>query len=253
MLRLLGRNYTRVAMRRWTALVLAGGRGERLRPFTEDRPKPMVFVNDRPLLHYHLDWLKRGGVDTVYILCGYKHDVIRQYFGSGESVSMSLHYVVEEEPLGRGGALKRGLSLLPPGLSQVIVTNGDIITDQSLEELVRARQEHKALGTVMLAPLVCPWGIVVAGDDGRIREFLEKPALPYWVNAGVYVMDPAIRGYLPDRGDHETMTFPALAREGKLYAVKSSALWLAVETAKDLTHACGLLARCGQGGQPFPP
>jgi NDP-sugar pyrophosphorylase family protein len=235
-------------MRRWTALVLAGGRGERLRPFTEDRPKPMVLVNDRPLLAHHLDWLQRGGVDTVYVLCGYKADVIRHYFEGRESTGMSLHYVVEEEPLGRGGALKRGLSLLPPGLSPVIVTNGDIITDQSLEELVRAHEEHKGLATVMLAPLVCPWGIVVAEGDGRIRDFLEKPALPYWVNAGVYVMDPAIREHLPDRGDHETATFPALASEGKLYAFKSSALWLAVETVKDLNQACGLLARRGQGG-----
>ena len=88
---------------------------------------------------------------TVYVLCGYKHEVIRQYFGDGESVGMSLHYVVEEEPLGRGGALKRGLSLLPPGLEMVVVTNGDIITDQSLEELVRAHQESKGLATVMLS------------------------------------------------------------------------------------------------------
>ena len=240
-------------MRRWTALVLAGGRGERLRPFTEDRPKPMVLINDKPLLHYHLSWLQRGGVSTVYVLCGYKHEVIRQYFGDGESVGMSLHYVVEEEPLGRGGALKRGLSLLPPGLEMVVVTNGDIITDQSLEELVRAHQEYKGLATVMLSPLVCPWGIVMAEEQGRIRDFLEKPALPYWINAGVYVMAPAIREYLPDRGDHETTTFPALAREGKLYSFKSSALWLAVDTVKDLNEARRLLAPRGQAGHHLLP
>lgn len=240
-------------MRCWTALVLAGGRGERLRPFTEDRPKPMVLINDKPLLHYHLGWLRRGGVATVYILCGYKHEVIRRYFGDGESVGMSLHYVVEEEPLGRGGALKRGLSLLPPGLEVVIVTNGDIITDQSLEELVRAHQEHKGLGTVMLSPLVSPYGIVATDGQGRVKDFSEKPVLPYWVNAGVYVMAPAIRDYLPERGDHEITTFPALAREGKLYAFRSSALWLAVDTVKDLNQACQLLAPRGQAGHPLLP
>ena len=240
-------------MRRWTALVLAGGRGERLRPFTEDRPKPMVLINDKPLLHYHLGWLQREGVATAYILCGYKHEVIRQYFGDGESVGMSLHYIVEEEPLGRGGALRRGLSLLPPGLEMVIVTNGDIITDQSLKELVQAHQEHKGLGVVMLSPLVSPYGIVATDGQGRVQDFSEKPVLPYWVNAGVYVMDPAIREHLPERGDHETTSFPALAKEGKLYAFKSSALWLAVDTVKDLNQACQLLGRGGQAGHPLPP
>jgi NDP-sugar pyrophosphorylase family protein len=240
-------------MRRLTALVLAGGRGERLRPFTEDRPKPMVLINDRPLLQYHLGWLQREGVATAYILCGYKHEVIRQYFGDGQTVGMSLHYVVEEQPLGRGGALKRGLSLLTPGLEMVIVTNGDIITDQSLEELVQAHQKRGGLGTVMLSALVSPYGIVTTDGQGRVQDFSEKPVLPYWVNAGVYVMAPAIRERLPERGDHETTTFPALAREGKLYAFRSSARWLGVDTVKDLNQASQLLEGRGPGEQPLSP
>jgi NDP-sugar pyrophosphorylase family protein len=247
-----GEQYTVGAMP-LTALVLAGGRGERLRPFTEDRPKPMVLINDRPLLLYHLGWLQKGGVTTAYILCGYKHEVIQQYFGDGETVRMSLHYVVEQEPLGRGGALKQGMSLLAPGLETVIVTNGDILTDQSLPELVQVHREHKGMGTMMLSPLVSPYGIVAFDGQGRVEDFSEKPVLPYWVNAGVYVMDPAIRERLPDRGDHETTTFPALAKEGKLYAFRSSARWLGVDTVKDLNQARELLAGRGPAENPLSP
>ncbi|MBI4594933.1 MAG: NTP transferase domain-containing protein, partial [Candidatus Tectomicrobia bacterium] len=90
-------------MKEQIALVLAGGRGERLWPYTKDRPKPMVSINGQPLLYYHLSWLKSGGVRTVYILCGYKHEVIERHFSSGKSIGMQIHYVVEDEPLGRGG------------------------------------------------------------------------------------------------------------------------------------------------------
>ena len=225
-----------------TALVLAGGKGERLRPYTENRPKPMVPVHGRPVLEHHLRWLREGGVESAYLLCGYLHEVIQDHFGVGESLGMELRYVVEEEPLGTGGALKQGLALLPPGLELVIATNGDTITEQPVGELMEAHRRHSGLATVMLVSLVSPYGIVDTEEDGRVREFVEKPALPYWLNAGVYVLDPAIQTYLPDQGDYERTAFPALAREGKMYGFKSSALWIGVDTVKDLTEASRVLA-----------
>ncbi len=217
-----------------------------MRPYTTDRPKPMVSINDRPLLYYHLSWLKSGGVRNAYILCGYKHEVIENHFGSGESIGVRIHYVVEDEPLGRGGAIKKGLSMLDPNVDIVVATNGDTITDQPLPELVNAHRLHKGMATLMLSPLVSPYGVVDTDGD-RVVKFLEKPSLPYWVNSGVYVLSREIERYLPDKGDHETTTFPELAKQGRLFCVKSKALWMPVDTVKDLNEASklvdGILAR----------
>lgn len=225
-----------------TALVLAGGQGERLRPYTENRPKPMVPVNGRPVLEYHLTWLRDGGVKKAFLLCGYLHNVIKEHFGEGNSLGMELEYVVEEEPLGTGGAIKQGLARLDSGVELAIATNGDTITEQSVGDLVRVHQQHSGLATVMLVSLISPYGIVDTEDDGRVREFVEKPALPYWLNAGVYVLDPAVQAYLPDRGDYERTAFPALARDGQMYSYKSTALWIGVDTVKDLSDASRILA-----------
>lgn len=202
----------------------------------------MVLVDGQPLLHHHLSWLRKGGVGAAYILCGYKHEAIREHFGTGESLGMTLHYLVEEQPLGRGGALKRGLLALPPDVGTVVATNGDVITEQPLTELVNAHRRHGGIATVMLCPLVSPYGIVTADGNGRVLDFQEKPALPYWMNAGVYVFSREIAGLLPDLGDHEVTTFPMLAQQGKLFCFKSTALWLTVDTVKDLNEASRLLA-----------
>ena len=95
------------------AIVLAGGKGERLRPFTEDRPKPMVEIMGIPILSYQLQWLQGQGVRDVVISCGYRHDVIESYFGTGERLGLRIVYSVEDEPLGRGGALRLALSRVP--------------------------------------------------------------------------------------------------------------------------------------------
>lgn len=225
-----------------TALVLAGGQGERLRPYTENRPKPMVLVNGRPVLEYHLTWLRDCGVQRAFLLCGYLHEVIEEHFGVGDSLGMELQYIVEDEPLGTGGAIKQGLARLDPEVELAIATNGDTITEQPIGDLVEAHQRHPGLATVMLVSLISPYGIVDAEEDGRVREFIEKPALPYWLNAGVYVLDPAVQGYLPDQGDYERTAFPALARDRQMYSYKSTALWIGVDTVKDLTEASRVLA-----------
>ncbi|PZC47838.1 MAG: NDP-sugar pyrophosphorylase [Chloroflexi bacterium] len=224
------------------ALILAGGRGERLRPYTENAPKPMVPVNGKPLIYHQLSWLQRSGVDQAYILCGYKYEVMQDYFRENAFPDMAIHFVPEDEPLGRGGAFKQGLSYIDPGVDLVIATNGDIVTDQPLEELIETHRRFGGLATIMLSPLRSSYGIVHTQDDGRVLMFQEKPILPYWVNGGIYAFSPAIKNLLPNKGDHETTTFPELARQGKLFAFKSSAMWLPVDTVKDLGEASKILA-----------
>ncbi len=226
-----------------TALVLAGGRGERLRPYTENAPKPMAPVNGKPLIHHQLSWLQSWGVEQAYILCGYKYEVMVDYFQRDQSLDMAIHFVPEEEPLGRGGAFKQGLGKIDPGTELVIATNGDIVTDQPLDELIDAHRRFGGLATIMLSPLRSSYGIVHTQDDGRVLLFQEKPLLPYWVNSGIYAFNPAIRKLLPTVGDHETTMFPELAKQGKLFAFKSSAMWIPVDTIKDLGEASSMLAQ----------
>ena len=219
------------------ALVLAGGKGERLRPLTADRPKPMILLAGKPILEYHLTWLRQNGVTHAVLLCGYRADVIKDYFGDGRRWGLSIEYSVEDEPLGRGGAFKLAFGRVPKREELVIGTNGDIISNQPLPLVLRAHRSSRAVATIMLTPLVSPFGIAHVARDGRIRHFDEKPRLPYWVNAGLYVFSRPFFDLLPDLGDHEDTAFPLLAERGQLRAYRSRAYWRAIDTMKDLTEA----------------
>jgi NDP-sugar pyrophosphorylase family protein len=224
------------------ALIIAGGEGERLRPLTSDRPKPMIEVAGKPILEYQIRWLARQGVSDAVLLCGYKAEVIQRHFGDGARFGLTVHYSLEEEPLGRGGALKLGARLLPPDEDAVIALNGDILTNQPLAPLLRFHRRKNAAATVMLTRLRSPYGVTRLDRGGRITAFDEKPLLPHWINAGLYVVTREFLRRLPDRGDHETTTFPELAAEGKLYGYRSRAYWRTVDTFKDLTEAAAEVA-----------
>jgi NDP-sugar pyrophosphorylase family protein len=218
------------------AIILAGGRGERLRPFTEDRPKAMVEILGIPILGYQLQWLQSQGVTDVIVACGYRHEVIQDYFGDGEKWGVRMEYVVEPQPLGRGGALKLAFGRLREGEDVCLATNGDIITNVRLKPLLQAHRESGCLATVVLAPFISPYGLVNVDDEDKITAFHEKPELPYWVNAGIYVLARDLESLLPTQGDHEDSTFPHLAEERRLAAFKSRSYWRAVDTVKDLTE-----------------
>ena len=217
------------------AIILAGGKGERLRPFTDDRPKPMVLILERPILEYQVRWLAGQGVQRIVFSCGYRHEVIEHYFEDGAKFGVEIRYAVEDEPLGRGGGIKLAWKELEPSSAPVIATNGDIMTSFDLAPMLAAHQQARAMATILLVPFVSQYGIVDLADDGKVIGFRSEPVLPYWVNGGVYVLDERIRGLLPDRGDHEETTFPQLAEQGRLLAYKSESFWRAVDTVKDLT------------------
>jgi NDP-sugar pyrophosphorylase family protein len=219
------------------AIILAGGKGERLRPFTADRPKAMVEIGGVPLLAYQMQWLRAQGVTEVVVACGYRHEVIQACFGTGEKIGMRIQYSIEDEPLGRGGALKLAFGRLPVGDDVCVATNGDVITTLALGPMLQTHRDTRCLATVMLVPLVSPYGIVEVDSRERIIAFREKPQLPYWLNAGIYILSRAVEPLLPIQGDHEDTTFPKLAAEHKLGAFKSHAYWRAIDTAKDITEA----------------
>ena len=217
------------------AIILAGGKGERLRPYTDDRPKPMVPILEKPILEYQVRWLASQGVKRIVISCGYLHHVIRAYFGNGERFGVDIRYAIEDEPLGRGGGIKLAWTELDSSDAPVVATNGDVMTSFDLGEMLAAHRRAGAIATDLVVPFVSPYGIVDLADDGRVVGFRAEPVLPYWINGGVYLLEQAIRDLLPDKGDHEVHTFPKLAAQGQLLAFKSDKFWRAVDTVKDLT------------------
>ncbi|NQW20506.1 MAG: nucleotidyltransferase family protein [Chloroflexi bacterium] len=220
---------------RFYALSIAGGRGERLRPLTDNRPKPMVEINGKPIISYQVDWMRAQGVTDVVFLTGYMGGMIQDYFGDGSDHGIAAHYSTEKTPLGRGGALKQGLSLVPTDTKNVLVANGDVITNQPLKPIADLHAESKATGTMMLVPYPSQYGVVESNDRNIVTQFIEKGSLPFWINAGVYLFDRQIESLLPDIGDHETSTFQDLAKHGKLSAYRSDMAWTSIESPKDLT------------------
>ncbi len=222
------------------AIVLAGGKGERLRPLTSDRPKGMVELAGKPILEHHVVWLRENGVTDVVISCGYLHGVIREHFRDGTRFGVRIRYAVERKPLGRGGALKLASRQVPLDEPFVIGTNGDSVHTQPLGPMIRQHQQTGAAATLLLAQLRSPYGIVKLRGK-RILGFEEKPPLPHWLSAGVYVLSREFFGGLPDVGDHEDELFPRLAAKGRLYGFRSKAYWRAIDTMKDLNEAAAEL------------
>ena len=224
------------------AMILAGGKGERLRPLTDTLPKPMVPLHEKPILWHQVEWLKRVGMTDIVFLAGYRWEIIKEYFGDGGEFGFNAHYSVEDSPLGRGGAIKQGFSMVPEEAESVIVLNGDIITAQSPEAIVehyRYKQyaDSSHLATIMIVPMVSPYGLVDIGTQDQVISFREKVELPFWINAGIYIFDRRIASELPDLGDHETETFPQLATDGRISAFRSRVFWRSVDSFKDLREA----------------
>ncbi|MEU0787190.1 nucleotidyltransferase family protein [Streptomyces sp. NPDC006173] len=231
------------------AVVLAGGQGSRLRPYTDDRPKPMVEIpgTGTPIIGHQLTWLAEEGVTDVVISCGHLAGVLQTWLDSAE-LPVKVTTVVETEPLGRGGGLRYAAAHLPHPDRPWYATNGDIWTRFSLRDMADFHAERDAVATLALARPRIPWGAVQTDGFGHITDFIEAPPSPFEINAGVYVFSPEFTGLLPERGDHERTTFPRLARENRLagFPIPQGAYWRAIDTAKDLTEAAKELAALGR-------
>ncbi len=223
------------------AIILAGGKGERLWPLTGDRPKSMVPLAGKPILEYQIEWLRESGVTDLVVACGYLHGAIEEYFQDGSRWGVRMRYSVEDEPLGRGGALKLGYRHVPASEAYVIATNGDNVNAQPLVPMIRQHQRTGAVATLLLTQLRSPYGIVQQRGK-RVVGFREKPLLPHWLSAGVYVLSREFFVDLPDVGDHEDELFPRLAAEGRLFGFRSHAYWKAIDTVKDLNEAAAQLS-----------
>jgi NDP-sugar pyrophosphorylase family protein len=216
------------------ALLLAGGKAERLGDAAGGRPKALVEIAGRPLAEYQLRLLAASGVTRVIISCqaGQEPEFDRALGGAG----VELAFAGEEEPLGRGGGLRLAANLRRE-TGPCFALNGDELFDVDLDALLTHHRTRAPAATITVAPLTSPFGIVDVDEQDVVRGFREAPRLPHWVNMGLYVLDDEAIERLPERGDHEQTTFPELATAGRLLAFRHEGLWLTVNTPKDLRRA----------------
>ena len=178
------------------AVIMAGGFGTRLRPLTEELPKPMLPVGDRPLMELIVEQLRQAGIRRVNISTHYMAESIIEHFGDGHDFGIELNYVTEDRPLGTAGAL--GLMQTPQ--EPVLVINGDILTRVDFRAMLAYHREHGADLTVAVRQyeLQVPYGVMEC-EGPRVRQMHEKPLFRFLVNAGIYLLEPSVHRYIPNR------------------------------------------------------
>jgi NDP-sugar pyrophosphorylase family protein len=224
-----------------TAVILAGGRGTRLRPVTGDLPKPIVQVAGRPILERLVLHLVGSGVSDIRLAVGYGAEVIERYFGDGERFGCSIRYLKEDGPLGTAGPL-RGLVAAPP-TAPIIVLNGDLVTSFSVTGLLSAHEVTGARVTVAVTDYAheVPYGVLETTEDGRVISLDEKPTWAGTINAGVYAVDPTLIGEIPE-GRSVAMTEMigrCLAQDDRVTAWRTVGEWHDVGRPDDLALARG--------------
>jgi NDP-sugar pyrophosphorylase family protein len=217
------------------AIILAGGKAERLGEAAKGKPKPLVAICGRPLVAHQIVRLRDAGVERVLLSCSAGRG--EEFVSELEGLGVEIVPVEEPEPLGRGGGIRFAAAKLSEQ-STIFAMNGDELLDVDLAQLYEAHRASGAAATVTVTPLVSPFGLVELREDGFVSGFSEQaPRLPNWVNVGLYVLEPEALARFPERGDHELTTFPELAREGRLYAFRYEGVWLTVNTPKQLRIA----------------
>jgi NDP-sugar pyrophosphorylase family protein len=216
------------------ALLLAGGKAERLGEAAQGLPKPLVPIAGFPLAEYTVARLVGAGVTRVIVACraGQEAAFVNALAGFGAEIDA----VGEPEPLGRGGGLRLAASRRREE-GTVLALNGDELLDVEFGALLADHERAGAAATIVVAQVRSPFGVVDLEGDGRVTGFREGPLLEQWVNSGVYALGEEALSRLPERGDHEQTTFPELAAEGKLRGFRHEGVWLTVNTPKDLRRA----------------
>ena len=218
------------------AVILAGGLGKRLRPLTDERPKPMIEVLDQPIIEWQIKWFKKFGITEIVICVGYLKEHIIDYIGSGNRFGVKVGYAVEEEPLGTGGALKNAQSLLGGAESEgFFMVNGDILTDLD-PNILRDTATSSAIAVV---PLRSPFGVIELDQSSNIIGFAEKPQIKdRWINAGVYYFGSDVFGYLPDSGNIEVTALPVMIKDKRIMAIRyERSFWRSIDSHKDIEEA----------------
>jgi len=225
------------------AILLAGGKGTRLRPLTIHTPKPIVPIFNRPFLHYQIDLLKQvPEIDEVILSLNYQPRRIEEIFGDGADAGIKIRYVVEPAPLGTAGAIKYAGDKLT---ESVVVFNGDVLTQIDLAAVIRLHRERRARATIVLTPVDNPsaYGLVETDAAGNIRRFLEKPKpeeiTTNRINAGIYILEPDTFDRIPSEVSWsiERSYFPSLIERGETFvAYVYDGYWIDIGTHEKYTQ-----------------
>jgi dTDP-glucose pyrophosphorylase len=218
------------------AVIMAGGSGSRLLPLTEDTPKPMLNVGQRPLMEIVLQQLREAGIKRVNVAVHHKSERITQHFGDGQGFGLDITYINEDRPLGTAGAL----ALMQTPVETMLVMNGDILTRVDFQSMLAYHQENRADLTVGVQryDLQVPYGVVEC-EDTFVRRLVEKPLLKFFVNAGIYMLEPMVYPFIPT-GEHYDMTdlITRLLDEGRtVVAFPIREYWMDIGQAEDYLQA----------------
>jgi len=208
------------------AIILAGGRGKRLKPVTDYVPKPLVPIKNIPIIEWQIRYLKKFGIKEVIICTGYKADMIESYL-SMKKLGMKIKFSIEKTPLGTGGAIKKAGKLIND--KSFFVINGDTITNIDLHQLASKKNAIAAI------ELRTKYGILETESD-KIINFKEKKEISdTWMNAGIYHLQKEVLKKLPIKGDVEKTVFPDYAKKGMLNTIKfKNVEWFSVDSFKDM-------------------
>lgn len=207
------------------ALILAGGKGTRLRPLTVYTPKPIVPLMNRPFLLYQIDILRRAGITDITLSLNYQPGKIEYLLGDGLDCGVKLRYVTEPSPMGTAGAYKYAEDAIR---ETTVVFNGDILTDVDISKVINFHKEKHAEATIVLTPVENPsaYGLVEKDKKGKVLRFLEKPKpeqleklTTNTINAGIYVLEPPVLDLIPKGENHsfEYNLFPSLLENKKAF------------------------------------
>jgi NDP-sugar pyrophosphorylase family protein len=213
------------------AIILAGGRGKRLRPITDYVPKPLVPIKNVPIIEWQLKYLKKFGISEVIICTGYKQEMIENHLNM-KDIGMKIKFSIEKTPLGTGGAIKKAGKMIKD--KSFFVINGDTITNIDLKKLATKKNAIAAI------ELRTKYGILETDND-KITNFKEKKEISdTWMNAGIYHLQKDVLKELPNKGDIEKTVFPDYAKKGILDTIKfKNAKWYSVDSFKDMEE-CAL-------------
>lgn len=207
------------------AILLAGGKGTRLRPLTLHTPKPIVPIFDRPFLRYQIDLLRQiPEIDEIVLSLNYQPRRIEEVFGDGSDLGVHLRYVVEPSPLGTGGGIRFAAGD-NPGREPIVVFNGDVLTSVDLPAVLRLHRERQARATIVLTPVPNPtaYGLVETDEAGNVQAFVEKPTADQirtdTINAGIYVLEPSTLDRIPPETVYsiERSYFPSLVAQRETF------------------------------------
>ena len=214
------------------AIILAGGRGKRLKPITDYVPKPLVPLKNIPIIEWQIKYLKKFKVDEIIICTGYKTEMIEHFLDTKDNFGIKINFSIEKNPLGTGGAIKQAGKLIKD--ESFFVLNGDTITNIDLRKL------QKKTNSIAAIELRTKFGIMETVDDKVIRFREKKEISNVWMNAGIYHLQKKLLKDLPNKGDIEKTVFPDYAKKHMLNTVKfKNAKWYSVDSFKDMEE-CAL-------------